>query len=1091
MIPTNTPIQNLLVIDSSVNDSQSLAAGVGTDTAVLILDSKSDGLTQISAYLSNSAYPPLQSIQIISHGSAGSLQLGSSLITTSTLNFYTKQLAAIGSNLTATGDILLYGCDVATGQSGLDFINLFSTLTSADVAASNDVTGSAVLGGNWVLEASTGVIEVEMALYSPKLDNYNGILTVADITSLSFNSGFSQDGLTPLLSFSVELSSNFSNTNSIQLLYWAVNNEQTWITLTRNSVNQPFTATIELPFYAKSGAYEIRAFQVTDNTGTFVAVSQQQLIDRGFNVHADLVNPLSDDQAPSLDSVSVGSSIVASDGIIHVAVEINTSDSSSGLNQKFLLEIASPSGASLQQWATFDANGHAIVDFSLSPYSASGDYHINTIRLTDLAGNYNDSRSWLNANSTPIIITNPNQDIIAPEIKNFALEAVFDPITDRPKIVISGVVTDDISGVKGVYLRMNSPAGSSAFLDTWVYADYYSQPGTNQKTVQLDSYKALTTDFLPGEYSVNFLRVGDAANNEVYLYSQIIQETVRVYFPDPLHNLGETSVNASDQGDFVFGSDKLDDHLFANGGDDIIYSGLGDDYLFGGTGADILYAGSGNDVVNAGAGNDLIVGGDGEGNDTYAGGDGFDTIKYTSAVADITVNLLNGTAFATAGGDAAHIGVDSLSGIEGIISGNYNDTLIGNDVNNDINGDTGNDIITGGGGNDNINGGDGSDTAVFSGTYTNYTKSFNSIINQYTLIANSGNDGTDIVSNVEFFRFSDRTVAASSLVNTAPTFTTFASTVASGNEDNQIAISFANLQTQGNEADVDGTVSAFVIKAVSSGTLLIGTNAATATAWNALTNNTVDATHQAYWTPVANSNGTLNVFTAVAKDNGGLESVTAIQVTVAVTPVNDTPTGTVSITGTATQGQQLTAAKTLADVDGMDTVTYTWYVSGSSVSIGTGSTYTLSQAQVGKTLTVVASYTDLQGKAESVTSSATSLVSAPINQSLNGTANIDILTGSAGNDTIIGLDAVDKLDGKDGSDLYIITATADHTAAEITDTGLYGSDEVRFTSVTASTLTLYLGDTGIETVVIGTGTAATAVSTATTALACRTQTSYI
>lgn len=63
-----------------------------------------------------------------------------------------------------------------------------------------------------------------------------------------------------------------------------------------------------------------------------------------------------------------------------------------------------------------------------------------------------------------------------------------------------------------------------------------------------------------------------------------------------------------------------------------------------------------------------------------------------------------------------------------------------------------------------------------------------------------------------------------------------------------------------------------------------------------------------------------------------------------------------------------------------------------------------------------------------------------------------------------------------------MTARADHTAAEITDTGTYGSDEVRFTAVEASTLTLYAGDIGIETVVIGIGTAASAVTTGTTAL---------
>lgn len=50
MTQSNTAIQNLLVIDSQVTDWQSLAAGVGADTAVLILDLGVDGLTQLSHY---------------------------------------------------------------------------------------------------------------------------------------------------------------------------------------------------------------------------------------------------------------------------------------------------------------------------------------------------------------------------------------------------------------------------------------------------------------------------------------------------------------------------------------------------------------------------------------------------------------------------------------------------------------------------------------------------------------------------------------------------------------------------------------------------------------------------------------------------------------------------------------------------------------------------------------------------------------------------------------------------------------------------------------------------------------------------------
>ena len=82
--------------------------------------------------------------------------------------------------------------------------------------------------------------------------------------------------------------------------------------------------------------------------------------------------------------------------------------------------------------------------------------------------------------------------------------------------------------------------------------------------------------------------------------------------------------------------------------------------------------------------------------------------------------------------------------------------------------------------------------------------------------------------------------------------------------------------------------------------------------------------------------------------------------------VNDAPTGTVGISGTPTQGQTLTASNTLADLDGLGAITYTWKASGATV--GTGGTLLLAQAQVGKTITVTASYTDGQGTNEAVTS---------------------------------------------------------------------------------------------------------------------------
>ena len=113
---------------------------------------------------------------------------------------------------------------------------------------------------------------------------------------------------------------------------------------------------------------------------------------------------------------------------------------------------------------------------------------------------------------------------------------------------------------------------------------------------------------------------------------------------------------------------------------------------------------------------------------------------------------------------------------------------------------------------------------------------------------------------------------------------------------------------------------------------------------------------------------------------------------------------------------------------------------------------------------------------------------------INGTSNADTLAGTAaadaingldGNDIITGAAGNDLMNGGNGSDIYMISSSADHAVAEISDSGngLNDLDELRFSSTTANqTLTLFAGDTGIEYVCIGTGTAYSPVTTGSTAL---------
>ena len=151
--------------------------------------------------------------------------------------------------------------------------------------------------------------------------------------------------------------------------------------------------------------------------------------------------------------------------------------------------------------------------------------------------------------------------------------------------------------------------------------------------------------------------------------------------------------------------------------------------------------------------------------------------------------------------------------------------------------------------------------------------------------------------------------------NANPTLTTI-SNITGGTEDTEKEISFSDLTSAGNEADSDGTVTGFVVKAVSTGTLKIGATAGTATAWAAGSNDTIDASNKAFWTPASNANDAsgLNAFTVVAEDNAGAESASAVQVVVETAAVNDAPVPTAGTSLTAIDEDVV--SKDVEDVDG-------------------------------------------------------------------------------------------------------------------------------------------------------------------------------
>jgi len=169
-----TPPLEIAVIDTSITDWETLLVGLNEGVEVILLDPAEDGIRQMANALRN--YSDVSAIYLFSHGSTGEIIFGDTVVNSGNLATYSEALATIGNALTETGDILLYGCNVAQGSTGQEFIAKFAAATGADVAASDDLTGNAAAGGDWMLEAETGTVDNESLLQTFSAIAFPGLL---------------------------------------------------------------------------------------------------------------------------------------------------------------------------------------------------------------------------------------------------------------------------------------------------------------------------------------------------------------------------------------------------------------------------------------------------------------------------------------------------------------------------------------------------------------------------------------------------------------------------------------------------------------------------------------------------------------------------------------------------------------------------------------------------------------------------------------------------------------------------------------------------------------------------------------------------
>ena len=155
-------------------------------------------------------------------------------------------------------------------------------------------------------------------------------------------------------------------------------------------------------------------------------------------------------------------------------------------------------------------------------------------------------------------------------------------------------------------------------------------------------------------------------------------------------------------------------------------------------------------------------------------------------------------------------------------------------------------------------------------------------------------------------------------------------------------------------------------------------------------------------------------FTDDAGNNEALTSAATAAVAAAPTP-NNPATGAPTISGTAQVGETLTAYTSgVVDADGLSNVQYDyqWLADDAEITGATGSTYTLTDSEESKAITVQVSFTDDAGNNEALTSAATDAVAGaqptepPARpRNLSATASHDSVTltwDDPGDDTITG-----------------------------------------------------------------------------------------
>ncbi|MFZ4525577.1 MAG: DUF4347 domain-containing protein [Chlorobium sp.] len=934
--------KTMVFIDSRVNDLDLLVSQFDAGTEYGVLDATSDGLFQMQESLAGrSGY---DSIQIFSHGSPGSLMLGSTSFSLANVNDYAATLSQIGSALSPAGDILLYGCNVAAGDEGRAFVESVARLTQADVAASDDVTGSAALGGDWVLEVESGRVESAPIAIA----GFDGTLAIASSGSNYDLALFAQ--LAQISRFAYPDTVGSSLSGALSGIGWSLKGEAIGKTFGVDAV--PIDSHAICAARSEGGRKEMAiAFEGTrGGIDILTDILQFGFTEYYKSIRAKVVDWLKEAVAQQYDAIYI------------------TGHSLGGAAAQIaLLDIMGDQSQSI--WSALFSNvdnapldiGDRIIDAGLTTdelnyvreHLSGATFGAPDVRLDPKKPTLSDLSSLILGGSLKAFLVDLTENLthglninvydtnwFTTHLYQFEhkvdgpygdpVAALGNEIGQFIAIDLSTVTNLNNEDIDQRYATLNGGGATGMYLHSsaaYVESLLRALSGSKLLATTPDPDYANQLITLPQTLSAT------EGNDLIYLNSDTLS---RQGVANALNAFGGNDILIASaetpQLATVYGSEGVDSFIVNSLGVNIIIGGLSGEHcdnlyfnMFGQISADV----SGDDLVLT-----FKTGGETETSTVeirnwYSGTQNYQLAEigkirpipdyywnfenYSFASLNIplfregTANDDNEIYGSSVEGDTMHgyAGNDNLYGRGGndLIYGDDeagtssgDDYLSGGEGNDTLYGGGGNDYLYGSAGDDLLYGGDGNDTAMFDGNWNEYVIVYKSDSLSYTITDTvAGRDGVDTVSNVERLDFADMTImepftnSDGSSENAAPTFTAFAAPVAKINENTTVAITLDMLKAQGNEADSDGTVDAFVVKTVTDGTLRIGTDETNATPFAWATNHTIDATHHAYWKPNTDVYGTLDAFTVVAKDDDGAKSATAVQAKVTVVSTNVAP----------------------------------------------------------------------------------------------------------------------------------------------------------------------------------------------------------